>query len=74
MAGPLLLTIEEPSAEARVLDRHSRNFDEELVRCGFLSIALVAATLAIPSVGYSQDQGLVDGKVGPNLESSTTGN
>ena len=33
-----------------------------------LPIALVAATLAIPSVGHSQDQGLVGGKVGSNLE------
>jgi hypothetical protein len=34
------------------------------------SIALVAAVLAIPSAGHSQDQGLVGGKVGPNLDSS----
>ena len=27
-------------------------------------IALVAAIMAIPSAGYSQDRGLVDGKVG----------
>ena len=33
-----------------------------------LPIAVVAATLTIPSAGYSQDQGLVGGKVGPNLE------
>jgi hypothetical protein len=39
-----------------------------------LPIALVAATLTIPSAGYSQDQGLVGGKVGPGgLESSSPG-
>jgi hypothetical protein len=37
-----------------------------------LQIAIIAATLTIPSAGYSQDQGLVGGKVGPGLESSTT--
>ena len=36
-----------------------------------LPIALVVATLTIPSAGYSQDQGLVGGKVGPDLESSS---
>jgi hypothetical protein len=37
-----------------------------------LPVALVAATLTIPSVGYSQDQGLVSGKVGADLQSSST--
>ena len=37
-----------------------------------LSVALVAATLTVPSVSYSQDQGLVDSRVGPNLEPSST--
>jgi Protein of unknown function (DUF3300) len=36
------------------------------------SVALVAATLTIPSVSYSQEQGLVDSRVGPSLESSST--
>ncbi len=36
-----------------------------------LQIALVVATLTIPSAGYSRDQGLVGGKVGPNLDSSS---
>jgi hypothetical protein len=35
-----------------------------------LSIALVAAAVSIPSLGHSQDQGRVGGKVGPNLELS----
>ena len=35
-----------------------------------LSIVLIAAALAIPSVGHSQDQGRVGGKVGPNLKSA----
>jgi len=33
-------------------------------------IILLAAALTIPSIGHSQDQGLVGGKVGPNLGSS----
>ena len=33
-------------------------------------IALAAAILAFPSASYPQDQGLVDGRVGPGLESS----
>ena len=33
-----------------------------------LQIALVAATLTIPSAGYSEDQGLVGGRVGAGLE------
>ena len=37
-----------------------------------LPVALVAATLTIPSVGYSQDQGLVSGKVGSDLQSPLT--
>jgi hypothetical protein len=36
-----------------------------------LKIALVVATLTIPSAGYSQDQGLVGGRVGPSLESDS---
>jgi len=35
-------------------------------------LAVIGMLLAIPSVGHSQDQGLVGGKVGPNLESSST--
>ena len=35
-------------------------------------IALVAAIMAIPSAGYSQDRGLVDGKVGADSQSSLT--
>jgi hypothetical protein len=35
-----------------------------------LQIALVAAMLTIPSAGYSEDQGLVGGRVGAGLESS----
>ena len=34
------------------------------------SIAVIAAALAVPSVCHAQDQGLVGGKVGPNLGSS----
>ena len=34
------------------------------------SIAVIAAVLTVPSVCHAQNQGLVDGKVGPNLESS----
>ena len=37
-----------------------------------LHLAAVAVMLAIPSVGYAQADGPVGGKVGPNLESSTT--
>jgi len=37
-----------------------------------LQIAIIAALLTMPSVGYAQDQGLVGGKVGPGLESSDT--
>jgi len=33
-------------------------------------LAVVGALFAIPSVGYSQDDGPVGGKVGPNLEST----
>jgi hypothetical protein len=36
-----------------------------------LPIAIVAAALTLPSAGYSQDQGLVGGKVGPSLESDS---
>jgi hypothetical protein len=35
-----------------------------------LPIAIVAAMLTFPSAGYSQDQGLVGGKVGANPGSS----
>ena len=35
-----------------------------------LNIAVVAATLLVPSVGHSQDTGRVGGLVGPNLEST----
>jgi hypothetical protein len=35
-----------------------------------LHLAIIGALLAIPSVGYSQDNGPVGGKVGPNLESA----
>jgi hypothetical protein len=35
-----------------------------------LPIAIVTAMLTLPSAGYSQDRGLVGGKVGANLESS----
>jgi hypothetical protein len=34
-------------------------------------LALIAAVLATPSAGYAQDQGLVGGKVGPSLDSSS---
>ena len=33
-----------------------------------LNIAVVAATLLVPTVGYSQDNGRVGGLIGPNLE------
>jgi hypothetical protein len=33
-------------------------------------LALVAAALAIPSAAYSQDSGLVDGRVGSDLSTS----
>ena len=36
-----------------------------------LPIALVTAILTIPSAGFSQDQGPVGGKVGPNFKSSS---
>jgi hypothetical protein len=36
-----------------------------------LNIAVIAATLIIPSIGHSQDSGRVGGPIGPNLE--TTG-
>jgi len=35
-------------------------------------LALIAAVLAIPSAVYSQDSGLVDGRVGPDLSTSPT--
>jgi hypothetical protein len=35
-----------------------------------LNIAVVAATLLVPSVGYSQDSGRVGGLIGPNLQST----
>ena len=35
-----------------------------------LPIAIIAAAVTIPVAGYSQDQGLVDSRVGPSLESS----
>jgi hypothetical protein len=35
-------------------------------------LALIAAVLAIPSAVYSQDSGLVDGRVGSNLSTSST--
>jgi hypothetical protein len=35
-----------------------------------LNIAVVAATLLVPSVGHSQDSGRVGGLIGPNLEST----
>jgi hypothetical protein len=37
-----------------------------------LHITVIAAMLAIPSVGFAQADGPVGGKVGPNLESSST--
>jgi hypothetical protein len=37
-----------------------------------LPFALVLATLTIPSAGHSQDQGLVGGKVGADLGSSSS--
>ena len=35
-------------------------------------LALIAAVLAIPSAVYSQDSGLVDGRVGSDLSTSST--
>ena len=35
-----------------------------------LHLAVIGVLLAIPTAGYSQDDGPVGGKVGPNLESS----
>jgi hypothetical protein len=35
-------------------------------------LALIAAVLAFPSGAYSQDSGLVDGKVGADLSTSST--
>jgi hypothetical protein len=35
-------------------------------------VALIAAVLAIPSAAHSQDSGLVDGKVGSDLSTSST--
>ena len=37
-----------------------------------LHLVVIGALLAIPSVGYSQADGPVGGKVGPNLESPST--
>ncbi len=37
-----------------------------------LHLAVFGAVLALPSVGYSQADGPVGGKVGPGLESSST--
>jgi hypothetical protein len=37
-----------------------------------LHLAVIAVTLAIPSVGFAQADGPVGGKVGPSLESSST--
>jgi len=37
-----------------------------------LHLVVIGALLAIPSVGYSQADGPVGGKVGPNLESPPT--
>jgi hypothetical protein len=38
-----------------------------------LPVALFAAAVAFPSVGYSQDQGKIGGPVGPNLEAPSLG-
>ena len=35
-------------------------------------LALIAAVLAVPSAAYSQDSGLVDGRVGSDLSTSST--
>jgi hypothetical protein len=35
-----------------------------------LNIAIVAATLLVPSVGHPQDSGRVGGLIGPNLDST----
>jgi hypothetical protein len=35
-------------------------------------LAIIAAVLAIPSAVYSQDGGLVDGRVGSGLSTSST--
>jgi hypothetical protein len=35
-------------------------------------LALIAALLAIPSAAHSQDNGLVDGRVGADLSTSST--
>jgi hypothetical protein len=37
-----------------------------------LTIAVIAAVLAIPSVGYAQQDGPVGGKVGSDLSTTTT--
>jgi hypothetical protein len=37
-----------------------------------LHLAVIAVMLAVPSVGFAQADGPVGGKVGPNLESSST--
>ena len=37
-----------------------------------LHLVVIGALLAIPSVGYSQADGPVGGKVGPDLESPST--
>jgi hypothetical protein len=39
-----------------------------------LNIAVVAATLLVPSVGHSQDNGRVGGLIGPNLQSTAPAN
>jgi hypothetical protein len=61
----------EPVAKAHVLNRYPHNSTRSFpMRASH--IALIAAVLAIPSVGYSQQDGPVGGKVGSDLGTSPT--
>jgi hypothetical protein len=51
---------------AHVLNRRSYFEEEDPVR--ILSIAAITAALATPSVGYSQENGPVGGRIGANGE------
>ena len=57
----------EPLARARVPNRHSR-ISTRNCPMRALHLAVFGAVLALPSVGYSQADGPVGGKVGPGLE------
>jgi hypothetical protein len=61
----------EPWADARVHDRRSRvSARSSSMRASHF--AALAAALAIPTIGYAQNDGPVGGRVGPDLSTSPT--